>query len=326
MKRALAIIVVGFLFLCSIATMASAQNPVIRTSKVMYLLDPYYWVYSAARYRYPGPAQENPGFWSEEGHSVLIEFSLYGYDKEDPQTLIFNVEGLIYPKGGTLEEDPPGSRIYKGQFEVSEADVGGELFKPGELDPDTQKPMVPKELVLTISEETGDEPVLVAQRNIYINRWGCDRCHLAKEIATEVYPWCEPTGGPFGPHYWGNILGRNDGRPGFTYANLTDVTLTHTPTVGSIVNGEYVKNPLDRPPYHQKTNVKQAGNKACSPCHQGYDGTVRTPSWKTGPDPQDQRGKCLTVKCTFCHGIDGGYVPDSTARPRWEDWYMNSWQ
>ena len=166
----------------------------------------------------------------------------------------------------------------------------------------------------------------IVDTKIYVNRWGCDRCHLSRKIAKQVYPWCDPTGGALGPHFWGNILGRNSGRPGFTYDNLTNATLTHTPKAGGIRKGVYHKNPLDRPPYHQKTNMKQGGSKKCSPCHQGCDGTIRIPSWKGGLDPYDNRGKSLTVKCTFCHGMDGGYIPDSEARPLWEDWYMESWQ
>ncbi|MFP7753426.1 hypothetical protein ACLG6S_02005 [Thermodesulfobacteriota bacterium B35] len=67
------------------------------------------------------------------------------------------------------------------------------------------------------------------------------------------------------------MLGRNGGRPGFTYDNLTNDALTHTPTVGGYVTdrstGEQVwrDNPLNRQPYHQKTNLKMPGRRSVLP-------------------------------------------------------------
>lgn len=310
---------------------------IIRTGKTMYLLDPYYWVYSASKFTLPGPGNVNPHYWPETGHNITVDFSVTGANSGE--SLTFAVEGLTSPKSGYLTEDPTGSGIYKGLFMVSEADVGAEAFKPGTVD-SSNKPIVPKNIALSIFKTVPDNGIVkIAQRDIFINRWGCDRCHLSKDIAMQIYPWCEPTGGLFGPHYWINILGRNSGRPGFTYQNLTDATLTHTPTVGGYVmdsnTGEmvYKPNPLDRPPYHLKTNQKQVwwtqGNLKCSPCHQGHDDavcTVRKPGFWAGAGNELSREKSLDVKCSYCHGIDGGYVPSDPNKPRWEDWNMYSWQ
>jgi hypothetical protein len=299
----------------------AGDKPIIRTDKTMYLLDPYYWVYGAANFKYGWPSAPDPDLWKDGGHEITVNFTLEGYS--GTADLPYRLEGLATGEvNGILYHDEG----YRAVILIGEEDVGGADFKPGEKDIDNA-PVVPKGLTLTVAEEVAEgEPVAVASRTIKINRWGCDRCHLAAEIAREIYPWCNPTGGPLGPHYWGNILGRNGGRPGFTHDNLTDDTLTHTPTAQGIVGGMPAANPLDRPPYHQKTNVRQCGNKACAPCHQGHDGTPRTPTFLTGKDDSDMRGESVTVECVFCHGIDGGYVPDSLERPLWEDWYMDSWQ
>jgi hypothetical protein len=299
----------------------AGDKPVIRTDKTMYLLDPYYWVYSAANFKYWWPNAPDPDLWQDGGHAVVVNFIIEGYF--GASELTYRLEGLATGERNGILCSYDG---YAATIDISEEDVGGEDFKPGEKDIDNA-PVVPKALTLTVEEEgAAGEPIVVATRTIKINRWGCDRCHLGAEIAREIYPWSNPSGGLLGPHYWGNILGRNSGRPGFTHDNLTDATLTHTPTAQGIVGGMPASNPLDRPPYHQKTNIRQCGNKACAPCHQGHDGTPRTPAFITGRDDYDMNGKSLAVKCVFCHGIDGGYVPDSAARPLWEDWYMESWQ
>ena len=323
MKRKLFIILLTVSVIFSIHIAAFAKTPSIKTAKTMYLLDPYYWVYGASKFTYWWPPKPNPHFWPEEGHEVEISYSLTGFNNENSRKLLFEVEGLTSDKTGVLMPDTNDPNIYIGSFNVTEADVGGELFKPGEKDPVIKENVVPKALTVKVSEViTQDELSLITDEKVFINRWGCDRCHLDQKTAKEVYPGCAPPGGPLGPHYWGNVLGRNAGRPGFSYENLTNASLTHTPTV----RGTSAPNPLDRPPYHQRTNMKQCGNVACSPCHQGSDDGVRAPKWRPGLDPYGKRDKSLTVKCTFCHGIDGGYVPDSKARPRWEDWYINSWQ
>lgn len=300
---------------------ANAQPaPVIATSRMMYLLDPYYWVYSASQIDWLGRS-----YWPAEGHEVTVDFFVNGYTGDS--SLTFAVEGLAAPAQGNLEEDSGKPGIFRGSFAVSEEAVGGASFKPGEVDREGRE-IVPRTLLLKVSDAAGT----VAERHVTITRWGCDRCHLAKEVAVTVYPWCAPPGGPLGPHYWGNVLGRNNGRPGFDYNNLTNKALTHTPTVGGYITdrttGEpvWVNNPLNRPPYHLRTNVKQAGNPACSPCHQGLDGTPRTPTFITGRDDNDLRGKSLAVKCIFCHGMAGGYVPKAPATPAsWENQLMDGW-
>lgn len=335
--RLITILIIIILIGVSIAFTIAQDNLdpkiIIRTDKTMYLLDPYYWVYSASKFTLPGPNKLNPHYWQETGHDITVYFTVTGVNSGE--SLIFNVNGLTSLKSGYLIEEPAGSGIYHGSFIISEADVGGEAFKPGEVDA-SNKQIVPKSIILSVFKNIPEsETILIAQRNIFINRWGCDRCHISKDLAMQIYPWCNPTGWLYGPHSWGNILGRNGGRPGFTYQNLTDATLTHTPTVGGyVINSttnelEYVKNPLDRPPYHLKTNQKWAGNIACSPCHQGHDDpvcTVRKTTFLPSPGNELSREKSLDVKCNYCHGIDGGYVPADPDKPRWEDWNMYSWQ
>ncbi len=303
-------------------TGARAQPPIIDTDKSMYNLDPYFWVYSAAHYEWLGV---NPNLWPKEGHNVSIGFSLEGYAGGSPSSLTFSVEGLAEVVGGVMVEDTGSSGIYRGIFDVSEASVGGVLFKPGEKDVEGTS-LLPKVVTLTISDVNG----AVAERQVKITRWGCDRCHMAKSVATGVYSWSNPAGGPLGPHSWPNVLGRNGGRPGFSYENLTNDRLTHTPTVGGYVTdadtGELVwrKNPLDRPPYHQQTNTKIAGGEACSPCHQG-SGRVRSAyGGIEGMNLYLSRERSLTVKCVFCHSLDSGYVPTGD-NSLWENWVLQGW-
>ncbi len=296
-----------------------AQPPIIDTDKSMYNLDPYYWVYDASQYQWHGI---NQNLWPAEGHDVVIDFSLTGFTSGTVPT--FTVEGLMDPVGGLMQEDPVNS-AYKGTFVVTEASVGGEQFKPGEKDQHGVS-LLPKTLTLTISNETGT----VASREIKITRWGCDRCHLSQALANEIYYWSSPAGGPLGPHSWPKVLGRNGGRPGFDYNNLTNDALTHTPTVGGYVTdsetGEdiWVDNPLNRPPYHQRTNQKLGSSELCSPCHQG-SGRVRSPMIVEGTPLYISMERSRTVKCVFCHSNDSGYVPDNTHKPLWEDWVLQGW-
>jgi hypothetical protein len=223
-----------------------------------------------------------------------------------------------------MEEDPVDG-VYKGTFIVTETSVGGALFKPGEKDQQGNS-LLPKALTLAIS----DEAETVATRDIKITRWGCDRCHLSQALANEIYYWSSPAGGPLGPHSWPKVLGRNGGRPGFDYNNLTNDALTHTPTVGGYVKdsatGEdvWVDNPLNRPPYHQRTNQKLGSSELCSPCHQG-SGRVRSPMIIEGTPLYISMERSRTVKCVFCHSNDSGYVPDNTRKPLWEDWVLEGW-
>ncbi len=321
MKKKLSAVIFSIAGLVLAAGAASAQPPIIETGKSMYYLDPYYWVYSASQYEWMG---ENQNLWPADGHDVQVSFSLTGYDGDQPLT--FTVDGLADPVEGVMEEDPDMAGVYRGAFTVGEASVGGDLFKPGAKDEDTGKPLVPKAVTLTISDTDGT----VAQREIRISRWGCDRCHLSQQDAKMVYPWASPAGGPRGPHSWPNVLGRNGGRPGFTYANLTHDALTHTPTVGGYVvdrnTGEKVwrDNPLNRPPYHQKTNLKMPWSEKCSPCHQG-SGHVRAAFKVEGQPLPVTMERSTIVKCVFCHGVSGGYVPDEPNKTMWEDWVLQGW-
>ena len=311
MKRFLFII--KFVVFSLILTMSSAQaqDPTIETDKSMHNLDPYYWVYSASQYTWFGV---NPNVWPADGHDLSVGFSLDVYEGS-AFPLTFLVEGLEgTPVAGSMVED---SGVYRGSFVVSEASVGGELFKPGEVDEDDVS-LLPKAVTLTVSDADGT----VAQRVVNISRWACDRCHLDQATAREVYSWASPVGGPLGPHNWPHVLGRNGGRPGFTYENLTSDRLTHTPTVGAYVNGVWKPNPLDRAPYHQKTNVKIGGGEACSPCHHGT-GHIRH-AWSTeGEDFRVSMERSQVVKCVFCHSADSGYVPSRTDKPFWENLMMD---
>jgi hypothetical protein len=296
-----------------------AQPPIIDTDESMYNLDPYYWVYDASQYQWQGV---NQNLWPAEGHDVTVGFSLAEFTGS--ASLTFAVDGLADPVQGSMEQDPE-TGIFRGTFVVSEASVGGVLFKPGEKD-EQGVPLLPKVLTLSIS----DEAETVASREIKITRWGCDRCHLSQALANEIYYWSSPAGGPLGPHSWPKVLGRNGGRSGFDYSNLTDDALTHTPTAGAYVKdsatGEdvWVDNPLNRPPYHQRTNQKLGSSELCSPCHQG-SGRVRSPMIVEGTPLYLSIERSRTVKCVFCHSNDSGYVPEDTHKPLWEDWVLQGW-
>ena len=271
----------------------------VKTDKTMYLMDPWYWVYSAANFRYWFPPFENPGFWDPNGHSRTVNFTVKTYDaigqSKDVGPLEYNVFGTTGEKRGSLEA--AGTGAYKGSFQLLETDLGGRDF--------TGREPLPRELVLQILNN-GSE--VIKEYKVYVGRWGCDRCHIAKEVAREIYPWVAPTGGGFGPHYWGNILGRNGSvSNAITKDTLSSSVLAHTP-------GDVLTN-------HEKTNRKQAGNYLCSPCHSGAnhigvslpDGfRDLRPLWDdiglTG-FPWAKHAKSEAVECTYCHGMEGGYVP-----------------
>jgi hypothetical protein len=313
------IINIAVFFLVLVVGEVRAQPLIIDTDKSMYNLDPYYWVYDASQYQWQGV---NQNLWPAEGHDVTVDFSLAGI--ASGSYLTFTVEGLAEPVVGLMEEDLENG-VYRGTFVVSESSVGGALFKPGEKD-EQGVSLLPKVLSLSISNQVET----VASREVKITRWGCDRCHLSQALANEIYYWSSPAGGPLGPHCWPKVLGRNGGRPGFDYNNLTNDALTHTPTVGAYVTnsetGEdvWVDNPLNRPPYHQMTNQKLGSSELCSPCHQG-SGRVRSPMIIEGTPLYLSIERSRTVKCVFCHSNDSGYVPDDTHRPLWENWVLQGW-
>lgn len=317
MKRFFFIIYLVVFGLILTMSNAQAEGEMIETDESMYNLDPYYWVYSASQYSNAFGVGVGD-LWPTEGHPVTVGFSLTGVPAGD--TLSFSVDGL---EGDTVTgpmTDENG--VYKGSFIVDETSVGGVLFKGGALDADGV-PLVPRGLTLTISNSAG----AVADRQIQISRWGCDRCHVAENIARELYDWSAPMGSDPGPHNWPNILGRNGGRPGFTYDNLTYDRLTHTPTIGGYVSGAWVPNPLDynvHPEGHQKTLAKFGGDNRCSPCHQGR-GHVRY-DWFTADEPLLVRmNHSLEVKCSFCHNINSGYVPRDVNNPLWENNLLRGW-
>ncbi|MEW6173172.1 MAG: hypothetical protein AB1510_08940 [Bacillota bacterium] len=280
----------------------------IKTDKKYYLMDPYYWVYSAS----------GSGVWPAAGYPRTVNFSVYLNNLDGSPA---EVEGLTYQvsfaggqlltTGSAVYADPG---VYSGSFVLSESNLGGQTFRGWR----------PKEL--TIKALVSDR--VVKRQKIYVGRWGCDRCHLENNLARSIYPWCTPTGGALGPHYWGNILGRNDpsggtdpeSAEGFDLSYLTDPEKTHTPH-------DYLTSPPDLahelPGYHERTNVKWSGSQDCSPCHQG-SGRVRYPWGGTGEYPWLAHNRSLTVKCTFCHGIEGGYLPSGVLD--WSDNQAENWQ
>ncbi|MEW6181909.1 MAG: hypothetical protein AB1500_01860 [Bacillota bacterium] len=252
----------------------------IKTDKKYYLMDPYYWVYQAANFRWWFPPWDNPHWWPQGGYTRTVNFDVYLYKLNGaPAEVSEVVYEVVYGRGfemttGTATYSGPG--MYTGAFILSESNLGGQSFSGKQ----------PKELTIRAKVEG----TVVKTQKIHVGRWGCDRCHIVQGLAWQVYPGCAPPGGPYGPHYWGNVLGRNGTPEGFDLSYLQDVDgavytapeNTHTPK-------DYITN-------HSVTLQKQCWNPACAPCHNG----------KTTANYM--RGKTEGVGCTFCHGLDGGYI------------------
>ncbi|MEW6181910.1 MAG: hypothetical protein AB1500_01865 [Bacillota bacterium] len=273
----------------------------IKTDKKYYLMDPYWWVYSASKDDLPGPGG-NPHLWPEEGYNRTVNFTVYINDLGGNSAQVQEVVCRVVYNGGRLLKEgsvtaaEPG--VFSGSFDLWETDFGGPAFTGWE----------PKELTI---QALADGRV-VKRQNIHVGRWGCDRCHLESGKARQIYPWVSPTGGYWGPHGWHGVLG-GAGSVGtmFDITNLTNAEKTHAPN--DILTGTYG---------HEYTVQKQCGNSACSPCHQG-SGRLRYP-W-TNPPYYTHPGE--KVDCTFCHGIEGGYLPSgvldwsSVMRPG----YFDNW-
>lgn len=306
----------------------STSSPVrveIKTDKKYYLMDPYYWVYSAAKFRWWYPPYANPNFWPEEGYTRTVNFTVYLKQSDgSPADVGGVVYQVVYGGNDVLtvgDATYAEAGVYTGSFVLSESNLGGASFTGQQ----------PRKFII---QALVDDKV-VKREAICVGRWGCDRCHISQDLARQLYPWSYPSGGPLGPHYWGNILGRNDpsggtdplSYEGFDLSYLVDVAgavytaeeKTHTPH-------DYLTAPPDLehelPGYHERTNVKQGGNVACTPCHQG-SGRVRYPWGGTGEYPWLGNNRSLTVKCTFCHGIEGGYTPSGLLD--WPGNYAQNW-
>ncbi|MEW6181908.1 MAG: hypothetical protein AB1500_01855 [Bacillota bacterium] len=292
------------LFLLSAACAFDTPRRVeIKTDKKYYLMDPYYWVYEAANFRWWMPPWDNPHWWPQGGYTRTVNFAVYLYQLNgDPAEVSGVVYEVVYGRGfemttGTATYGESG--VYTGAFMLSESNLGGQSFSGKQ----------PKEL--TIRAKVDGQ--IVGVQKIHVGRWGCDRCHIENNLARSIYTWCTPTGGALGPHYWGNILGRNDpsggtdpeSAEGFDLSYLTDPEKTHTPhDFLTGVNG------------HEYTTTRWAGSAACSPCHQG-SGRLRYPWYGPNQTPS------LTVKCTFCHGMEGGYLPSGLMN--WPGDYTENW-
>lgn len=184
--------------------------------------------------------------------------------------------GRLFTVGSATYTEPG---VYTGSFTLSESALGGQLFTG-------QQPMK-----LTVRASADGRAV--KRKDIYVGRWGCDRCHIEAGLARQLYPWCNPSGGALGPHYWGNILGRNGTPEGFDLSYLTNVDgAVYTATEQTHTPVDYLTSPPDPahelPGYHERTNVKMSGNPACSPCHQG-SGRVRYP-WNGTGQPGETPG------------------------------------
>jgi hypothetical protein len=238
-------------------------------------MDPYHWVYSAP-----------DTVWPDAGNDRTVTFDVYIYDERGMPASVADVSFEVYDaavllaSGAVTETVVPGT--YQGSFDLTETHLGAAAFSGQD----------PKELSLQISTAADG---LIKEHPVTVGRWGCDRCHVGYDTAVALYYWCAPAGGsaPASPHIWGKILGGSKDHGGFTIDFLTDAENTHTPA-----------NSLNVHPFHEKTKVKQAGNPQCSPCHQG-SGQLRI-IFGSGT-----MAKSEAVECTFCHGIEGGYVPAS---------------
>jgi hypothetical protein len=290
MKNKSGIILISCLTAVALMTSTMAFGKTTLTTnltieKTVYLMDPYHWVYTAALAT--DPAGE---YWPVAGHDREVNFEAKFFDEAGvPFTFGISVyfqvrDGDVLIANGPLAPTAtPGS--YTGSFYLTEADLGGAGFSG----------QVPKELALTIRTTYS---VWVDGYPITVGRWGCDRCHVEKSKAMELYAWSSPTGGPLGPHSWRNILG-SAGFP-FTIDYLTDAEYTHTPPTTPEPGALFAAGDN-----HERT-YRKSDLYLCSPCHNGY-GPLR---------PYINQSKSQTVQCTFCHGIEGGYVP---AVGKWMD-------
>jgi hypothetical protein len=266
------------------STISTPLVVTIQTDRKYYLMDPYYWVYSAAKEVIPGGPVPAPALlWPEEGYPRTVNFTVYlnklNGDPAEVEDVVYQVVyagGRPFTVGSATYEDPG---VFHGSFELTEASLGGTSFTGWQ----------PREM--TIKALVADQ--VVKTQRFHVGRWGCDRCHLESNLARSIYPWCAPTGGYWGYHGWHGQLGGAGGNEMFSLSNLTDPEKTHTPA--ALVTGTYG---------HEYTIQKQCGNAACSPCHQG-SGKLRYP-W-TNPPYYTHPGE--KVDCTFCHGIEGGYLP-----------------
>jgi hypothetical protein len=283
----------------------------VKTDKTMYLMDPWYWVYSASKFTYWYPPYANPEFWDDDGNPRTVSFTAKIYDEKGKPISLGNVpfdvfDGETGITDGFAVEDPIIPGTYAGSFILTENDLGRDTFT-GQR---------PKQLALRVTAQSA-----VKEQTVYVGRWGCDRCHIAISDAKKVYEWCRfPDGGPGGPHNWGNILGRRHGS-GFTIDHLTNEELTHTPAGIAFDEASGFA-------HHEKTFRKQPWDvegKTCTPCHMG-EGKVRYNYWNPGEKPWLAHAKAEAVECTFCHGIEGGYVStdNSFDPPRILTWVENS--
>ncbi len=316
MKRVLLVAVMVLSLLVSSIALA-ADTVFVKTDKTMYLMDPYYWVYKAANYiSVPGPGWENPGYWPIGGYPRDINFIVKTYDAtgkiKDLGSLSYKVlDGVSVLKNGPIIANvDPG--VYSGNFQLIDADLGAGSFTGQQ----------PKQLALQILDSVNK---VVKEQAVYVGRWGCDRCHIGnlygeeggrlpdgslRPFVTEVYPWAVETGGINAPyHSWASVLGRTLDPSGFNLNTLQDATKVHTPI-----------NYLNDAAGHEKTNHKWAGSYKCSPCHGGMNYNTNPPD---PPPPDfkhlrpvwdaDLRGipwsKADAVECTYCHSIEGGYIP-----------------
>jgi len=69
MKRLLLLSVMIFVLHIS-SNVIAADTAYVKTDKTMYLMDPYYWVYSAALCTLPPPGNINAGYWPIGGVSA----------------------------------------------------------------------------------------------------------------------------------------------------------------------------------------------------------------------------------------------------------------
>lgn len=290
MKRIFIIGVMSFLlFVVSIAI--AADVVFIKTDKTIYLMDPFYWVYSAAYCTLPGPGNVNAEYWPIGGYLRNVNFTVKTYDATGKIKDLGALSYMVLDGGSVLKSGPvtatsdPG--VYSDTFQLMDADLGGNLFTGQQ----------PKQLALQILDSQNN---MIKEQKVYVGRWGCDRCHIEYTLAKTIYSWAGPTGGFFGPHGWGGILGRTGSAANaFADAILKDSTKTHIP-------GDILAN-------HEMTIHKQCGNIACSPCHQGTTGVALRAPWGSGyRDCWIDQAKSRAVECTFCHGIEGGYTPKDT--------------